>query len=102
MTHFEFKRFKPPHELTLYANALLIQLFDFIPDGEISSATIVRSGEKYQCKIFVRGQSSNFREETLSRNPRVAIEMVNEKIKKQMLDWQVARLADHSPEFWSL
>jgi hypothetical protein len=101
MPTIEFKKFKPSSDLAIHAEAILLQLADFVPTGAVIYAYVAKLKEKYRCFIQVSSQSDRFAQDFSSTDPIHAIDEVSEKLKQEILNWKVDHLKINQPSFWN-
>ena len=101
MPTIEFKKFRPTLDLSIHAEAIMLQLADFVPTGAEIHAYVAKLKEKYQCYIQVVSQSQRFVQIASSVNPVHAIDDVSEKLKKEILGWKLDHLNVNEASFWN-
>lgn len=97
---FKFRKFKPKEDLVIYANTMLFQIIDFIPEGFLPAATLTKLKDKYVGHMEVYSEAGPFIVEATAEDPKVAVDKLDKKIKEEISSWRVQKLFEAAPLFW--
>lgn len=98
---FQFTQFKPSRELARSTEGLMFQLADVVPPETSVSTKVSRVKKRYLCLVQVKTPHAQFMENATCANPVTGIGKVGDKIKKDILGWQVDHLTVNEPSFWN-
>jgi hypothetical protein len=97
---FKFRKFKPKEDLVIYANTMLFQIIDFIPEGFLPAGSLTKFKDKYVGHMEVYSQSGPFIVEVSANDPRRVIDRLDKKMKEVISGWRIQKLVDAAPQFW--
>ena len=91
---FEFQNFEPDGEVALNAESMLLQLINLSPQALAVSAVIARTDHSYRCAINIDTKSTRFADECVCGEPNLAIDQIDQMIRRQILAWQAEHRED--------
>jgi len=91
---FNFKSFQPSQELEINTKSMLSQLVDFAPLPLGIKAHLSFEDSVYICSVEIKTQFTNFQEEYKCSEPLEAVNLVDQKLRRQIMKWQL----DHKIE----
>jgi hypothetical protein len=96
---FKFRKFNPTEDVVHYANTMLAQVMDLAPADSTCTATMVKAGNNYLSSISIASTSGHFKADSQAQDPRICIDILNERIKLRIKEWQKNR-HDKSDDYW--
>lgn len=97
---FQFRKFNPTEDLILYSNTMLSQVMDMAPADSTCMATMVKVGNNYLSSINIASSSGHFKAEAKSQDPQVCIDILDERIKLRIKEWQNNRHNKDNDNNW--
>jgi hypothetical protein len=97
---FHFRKFNPTEDIILYANTMLAQVMELAPADSICHATMVRVGNNYLSHIEIASSSGVFTADSKAQNPRVGVDILDERIRQRIKDWQNNRNDNDNSNDW--
>jgi hypothetical protein len=97
---FKFRKFDPPQDIILYANTMLSQVMDMAPADSACVATMVKVGNNYLSSINIASSSGHFKAESKAQDPRICIDILDERIKLRIKEWQNNRNSKNNENNW--
>jgi ribosome-associated translation inhibitor RaiA len=97
---FRFRKFNPTQDIILYANTMLSQVMDVAPDNSNCYASMTKMGNTYTAWIEVTSSEGNFSAESKAEDPRLAVDILDDRIKLKIKKWQSSRRFTEREESW--
>ena len=97
---FRFRKFNPDQEMILYANTMLCQVMDVAPDNSHCYASMTKMGDSYTAWIEITSSEGNFSAEAKAEDPRLAVDILDDRIKLKIKKWQCSRRLTEREDAW--
>ena len=97
---FKFRKFQPDQDLEIYANTMLFQIVDYIPEGFTPLASLTKLKNKFVGQLEVYSNIGPFIVEVSARDPKIVVDSLYKKIKEEISQWRIKKLVDAAPNFW--
>jgi ribosome-associated translation inhibitor RaiA len=97
---FRFRKFNPTEDIILYANTMLAQVMELAPADSTCHATMVRVGNNYLARIEIVSGNGILTADSKSQDPRVGVDILDERIRQRIKDWQNKRNDNNNSNDW--
>ena len=91
---FQFRKFKPTQEITLYANTMLYQALNHLRDVDELVATMTKVRDRYFCFLEIQSKWGHFYSDAAETDPQHAIDQLDQKLRTEILKSQQPALSD--------
>ncbi len=96
MLRCEFEGFIPDDFLELYADAMLRRVTELAPYESNLVFRVERIGERFRARIEIEALSGPLRAEAVARDPKLAIDLVEEELDRVLAQWRRGRFSEAS------
>lgn len=97
---FKFRKFNPDQETIIYANTMLSQVMDLAPDNSNCYASLAKIGNNYTAWIEITSPAGHFSAEAKADDPRLAVDILDDRIKLKIKKWKDSRRLIEREENW--
>lgn len=97
---FQFRKFEPTEDLVDYSGLVLTQITDIAPSDSYCTAIMTKVGDEYECSINIASMVGYFKAKSRNRDPKLALDLLEEKISANIRAWKKTRRKKSSNDDW--
>lgn len=98
---FKFRKFNPETEVIAYANSILPEIADLSPSDSSARAGMSKMGDHYTAWIRISSSAGKFSAESRADDPRLAVDILDDRIKLKLKKWKSSRWSNRKENNWS-